>query len=58
MSEVVEVVWEIADFVLDPFVGIGSTVIAAYKLGMKSIGIDSDRNYIRVAENNINELAK
>jgi site-specific DNA-methyltransferase (adenine-specific) len=44
--------------ILDPFVGIGSTVVAAYSLGVKSIGIDSDRNYIRVAENNINELAK
>jgi len=41
--------------VLDPFVGIGATVLAGKILGLKSIGIDIDENYLNCA---INKLEK
>lgn len=36
--------------VLDPFMGSGTTAIAAYNLGRKSIGIDLSRKYKQLAE--------
>lgn len=35
--------------VLDPFVGHGTTMIAAYRLGVRAIGIDVDADYIEFA---------
>lgn len=35
--------------VLDPFVGIGTTLLAAQKLGVKGIGIDLNKNYLDFA---------
>lgn len=35
--------------VLDPFMGSGTTAIAAYNLGRKSIGIDLNKNYRKLA---------
>ncbi len=39
----------IGDLVLDPFLGSGSTVIAAHKLKRKSIGIEIDPTYFKLA---------
>jgi len=36
------------DIVLDPFVGTGTTVIAAKRLGRKYIGIDIDEKYVDI----------
>lgn len=36
------------DVVLDPFVGTGTTVIAAKRLGRKYIGIDIDKKYVDI----------
>lgn len=36
--------------VLDPFMGSGTTAIAAYNLGRKSIGIDLSSKYKQLAE--------
>jgi len=36
------------DIVLDPFVGTGTTVIAAKRLGRKYIGIDIDEKYVNI----------
>lgn len=36
--------------VLDPFCGTGTTMLAALRLGKKSIGIDLSQEYLRIAE--------
>ena len=42
------------DIVLDPFVGTGTTVIAAKRLGRRFIGIDIDPNYVEISERKLN----
>jgi len=42
--------------VLDPFVGSGTTAIAAKKLGKYYIGIDANRKYVEIANQRIKEL--
>ena len=37
------------DIILDPFVGTGTTVIAAKRLGRRFIGIDLDATYVQIA---------
>ena len=38
------------DLVLDPMVGVGTTCIAAKRMGMHYIGIDVDENYCKIAK--------
>ena len=42
--------------VLDPFIGSGTTAIAAKKLGKNYIGIDSNHEYVKIAEKRLKEL--
>jgi len=42
--------------VLDPFGGVGTTSIVASKLERKSIYVDQNPDYVRIAENQIQEL--
>ena len=44
---------EVGDNVLDPFVGVGTSVIAAAKHGRRGIGIDQSRKYIDLARNRL-----
>jgi len=44
------------DIVLDPFVGTGTTAVAAKKLGRKYIGIDIDPQYIKITEKNLKQV--
>lgn len=44
-----------ADVVLDPFMGSGTTAIAAKKLGRKYVGIDVSPEYCQMAEDRINK---
>ncbi len=44
---------DVGDIVLDPMVGVGTTCIAAKRLGMHYIGIDIDENYCKIARENI-----
>jgi len=41
------------DVVLDPFMGSGSTALAAYKSGRKYVGYEVDESYIRLAQERI-----
>lgn len=42
--------------VLDPFVGSGTTAVAAKKLGRRYIGIDSNREYVEIALRRLKEV--
>jgi len=44
------------DIVLDPFVGTGTTAIAAKKLGRKFIGIDIDPKYVEITNKKLEEV--
>jgi site-specific DNA-methyltransferase (adenine-specific) len=46
------------DMVLDPFVGSGTTAIAAKQLGRKYIGIDIEREYCELAVSSLAEIPK
>ena len=41
------------DIVLDPFVGTGTSAIAAKRLGRRFIGIDVDKKYVDIANNKL-----
>jgi len=43
--------------VIDPFLGSGSTCVAAYKAGRHSIGIDINPEYIQIAKQRVEDLA-
>ncbi|MDR3049754.1 MAG: site-specific DNA-methyltransferase [Elusimicrobiota bacterium] len=45
------------DIVFDPFMGTGTTAVAAKRLGRKYIGIEQDLDYVKIANKNI-EAAK
>ena len=42
--------------ILDPFVGSGTTAVAAKRLGKNYIGIDSNKRYVEIAKRRIKEL--
>jgi len=43
-------------WVLDPFSGVGSTIIAAIKNNRNAIGIDKEKEYCKIAEKRIKDL--
>ncbi len=45
------------DTVLDPFVGTGTTMVAAMSCGRNSIGVEIDSHYLEMAENRLREEA-
>jgi len=46
-----------ADVVLDPFIGVGRTALAAVLLGRNYIGIENSPNYFEEAKKNLAELS-
>ena len=46
------------DVILDPFMGSGTTAVAAKKLNRHYIGFEISENYCKIAENRLNNLNK
>jgi DNA modification methylase len=46
------------EVILDPFLGIGSTLKAAYKLGKRGIGIDLNNEYCEIAKKRVTAIQK
>ncbi|MEK7125495.1 MAG: site-specific DNA-methyltransferase [Patescibacteria group bacterium] len=44
--------------ILDPFVGSGTTAVAAKKLGKNYIGLDANEKYVKISERRLEELEK
>ncbi len=44
--------------ILDPFIGSGTTAVAAKILGKRYIGIDANEKYVKIAERRLRELEK
>jgi site-specific DNA-methyltransferase (adenine-specific) len=47
---------DVGDVVLDPFLGTGTTAIAAKTLQRQYIGIEMDENYARIAEDKLSRV--
>lgn len=45
------------DVVLDPFIGTGTTAIAAKRLGRKYIGIDIDEKYVAISKMKLKDVS-
>ena len=43
------------DYILDPFVGSGTTGVVAKRLGRKFIGIDAEKDYLEIAKRRLEE---
>jgi DNA modification methylase len=46
---------EPGDIVCDPFLGSGTSYLAAQELGRSSIGIEIDENYFRLAQERLSK---
>ena len=44
------------DIVLDPFAGVGTTIVAAIKHNRESIGVDKEERYVAIGERRIQDL--
>ena len=55
--EVIKLFSFVGDTVLDPFMGSGSTIIASYLNRRKSIGVDIDQSYCKIAVERLKQEA-
>ena len=47
---------DLGEIILDPFLGVGSTLKASYNLGKKGVGFDLNKNYCKIAETRIENI--
>ena len=57
-SRLIRLLTDEGDLVLDPFVGSGTTAVAALKLGRRYIGIDSSAEYVELARRRVAEASR
>lgn len=58
LEQIIKLVTDEGDLVLDPFVGSGTTVVAAKMLGRKYIGIDQSSDAVALTSRRLEELIK
>ena len=58
MERIIQIVAQNGDTILDPFMGSGSTILAAINLGLNYVGCEIDEEYFGMAQNRINEHIK
>lgn len=56
MEHLVRLVTRPGQLVLDPFMGSGTTLVAAIQCGREAIGIEQDRHYCDIAERRVEEV--
>jgi site-specific DNA-methyltransferase (adenine-specific) len=54
LRQILEVSYRSGDFVVDPFMGSGSTIKACNEIGAKSLGIELDNEMFNIANDFIN----
>lgn len=52
-DRLIEIYTRPGEIVLDPFLGSGTTIISAYRLGRKSIGVELSENYVNLIKERI-----
>lgn len=55
-SRIIDIYTKKANTVLDPFMGIGSTVLASYKKGRKGVGIELSKEFVSITKNRLKEV--
>ena len=58
MKRLIEIVTNPNDIILDPFMGSGSTCVAAALLGRKYMGIELEEKYHTIAKARIENIEK
>lgn len=56
LKKMIEIATNEDDIIFDPFMGVGSTGVAALSLGRRFIGVEVDENYFSAAKERINDI--
>jgi DNA modification methylase len=57
-KRLIEIYTKVGEIVLDPFMGSGSTLVAAKKLGRKGIGFDINPEFVNLARERLSNVTK